>query len=1150
MDKRKVIILAIVLFLFIGLGTFVFAGGSEENENGQGNNTIETPDNNGGSGQDTPSGTEDDGETTGEGGQTTGNNGGNTTTAGGTNNEPGTPVQPGTPAEEPTTPSEPVEDNTKAELLAALQAIQEKIDTASDKDDIDSARTDRTEALVNAVEELNDSELNELLNEINEVLDDTTNPVLLVNGEEVENGTTIYVNEDATMTVNEDNLLTFTSNGADRTDNVLAGSWTAQGESTYNIVVTDKAFNQTTYTVVVDKTPIAVNHLYVLNNSHNTYDVDDSVRYKVIGNGQDLYVEYVLKEEFTSTPVIEIGGKEFEMTCNTASWDDSLYKCDAHITITDDMNLTNGEVIPFTITGVKDLAGNETVVTQDNVTITNKYGQVIYDNVAPVYNSLGLVNITHYREDSKGDNLFVANVGDVLRVMVRFDELLEVNPTVTLGGVTKEMHLDKAWADYSYWADIEITEDMDLSDGNIDFVISGYADAAGNVGEDLTSADIKNSTYTGVEFDTTAPSVRYPGQSSKVDHNDEYVTITVTEANGLSEVYYKWANINSYQNATNLVPEENITDNGDGTYSVKIPTVNGRNKLHIRALDNAGNEYKGYSSGQNYEFDLVAPEAEVSYNPESEFVQSVIVTITANEKITIDDTWTKVSDTVYTKEYTENVSEELVTITDLAGNTSEVTVTITNIDRTAPSVKYPGQSSKVDYNDKYVTITITEAHGLAKVYYKWANINSYQNATNLVPEENITNNGDGTYSVKIPTVNGRNKLHIRAIDNAGNEYKGYSSNQNYKFDLVAPEATVSYSPDMNTFTNQSVTVTITANEKITIDDTWTKVSDTEYTKEYTENVSEELVTITDSAGNTSAVTVTITNIDKTAPVIEGVESNKTYIGSFDFKITELNDYTITYGTGTSCGDITGTTYNPNDADYANLKNGIKWTTPLDKISICVTDAAGNSAFVGNISLKENTSQNVVSAMEQGGEVVLSEDITIDTSVGIVNGKELTVDLNGNDIEFAANKSFTVSGGTLNITGEGTIKESAPYFAPVLIKRNMTQGGNLTVNIGEDVTLEGWSGIFIDDNTAHKSMNTTVNFAGTINSVKDTTGAAGHGIYVNGNLKDTTNYPTINIMDGSSITSLGDGLYAAGYAEWNIYGGTIEAPGMAIGIKWY
>ena len=597
MDKRKVIILAIVLFLFIGLGTFVFAqSGSDENGNGQGNNTIEAPDNNGGdNGQDTPSGTEDDGET--EEGGNTGTD--NTITAGGNggeNEQPG--EEPNTP-NEPTTPENPDTpvDNTKAELLAALKAIQEKIDNADALDDIDSARVDRTDELVSAVEELDDAELNDLLDEINRVLDDstkplitpedldgsynnatvaitisddtatnytltlnsdpvenpnldelteegtytltvtdeafneititftidTTDPVLFVNDEEVENGATIYVNKKAEMTVDETNLESFTSNGADRTENVLNGSWTAANDGTYNIVVTDKAGNTTSYKVVVDKTPIEVNHLYVLNNSHNDYNVSDANRYKVIGNGQELYVEYVLKEEFTSTPVITIGGKEFEMTCGTASWDDSLYKCDAHITITEDMNLTNGEEIPFTITGVKDEAQNETIVTEKDVTVTDKYGKVIYDNAAPVYNSLGLVNITHYIEDSKGDNLFVANVGDTLRVMVRFDELLEVAPKVTLGGVTKEMHLDEEWADYSYWADIKITEDMDLSNDNIDFVISGYADAVGNVGKDLTSANIKNSPYTGVEFDTTAPDIKLNGLDTVyVKLNDEY----------------------------------------------------------------------------------------------------------------------------------------------------------------------------------------------------------------------------------------------------------------------------------------------------------------------------------------------------------------------------------------------------------------------------------------------------------------------------------------------------------------------------------------------------------------------------------------------------------------------------------------------------
>ena len=67
MDKRKGIILAIVLFLIIGLGTFVFAGGSDNNEKGQRNNTNETNKNNeNGQNVETPEGEE--GENEGEGG--------------------------------------------------------------------------------------------------------------------------------------------------------------------------------------------------------------------------------------------------------------------------------------------------------------------------------------------------------------------------------------------------------------------------------------------------------------------------------------------------------------------------------------------------------------------------------------------------------------------------------------------------------------------------------------------------------------------------------------------------------------------------------------------------------------------------------------------------------------------------------------------------------------------------------------------------------------------------------------------------------------------------------------------------------------------------------------------------------------------------
>lgn len=1302
MDKRKGIILAVVLFLLIGLGTFVFADEPNEdpgNNTGETDSPSDTTNNQNGSTtnpddesevQDDNSGTDDEGTTVNRRPASTNSEPIQVVIGGGTNSSPSTPStdnpssdngsnagegeeNPGEVTEEPDTTAPVITINGES-----YQGENNNIGYVNG-DIILSLAEDNLEVVVTKDgEELSfkdDMTLSSDGKYVITVTDEAGNvtsvefgidksaPVLLVNGNVAENGTTIYVNEDAKITVEEENLKSFITNGHDRTENILNGSWTASKESSYSIIVTDIVGNTTAYTIVVDKTPIVVNHLYVLNNTHNKINVSNDVKYKVIGNGQDLYVEYVLKERFDSTPVITVGEKEFEMTCNTASWDDSLYKCDTHITITDDMNLENGEVIPFTITGVKDKAGNETIVTEENVEVNEKYGQVIYDNEAPVYNQIGILNVDHLRN---GEDVTVANIGDEIRVLFHINEELATSPKMTIGESDEvyELVLNKDYdnfSKYTYVADIRITEDMNLADESLAYTIYGYADAAGNVGSTIrsTDEDLKvYDNYPGVNIDTTVPKITVTDPNKyQMEVNTPYV-----------EKGYSVTDNYDGDITDQVVITYQFQAKGTGTWNF-VDELNtsklGTYKVIYTATDSSGNTSKDTRVVEIV--DTTKPEVILNGKPE------VIIELGGTyteEGVTITDNSSEKLDAVLKIYYSENggagtwkeSSDNKVdtsvlgqykiwyTVIDSSGNTTQVTRIVKVVDTTMPTVEFPNTHGNDNYyNYEYIPIIVTEANELSEVYYTWNNTNNYVNATNKVDENLITDNGDGTYTVKIPTVNGKNRLHIKAIDVAGNTYTGYSKQGKYNIDKVPAEVTVTYEPE--TFTNNIITVTLTGNEKITIEDTsWTRASDTVYTKEFNENKIEE-VTVKDRAGNVKIVEVAVTTIDKdapvvkingssninvefgseytelgatmtdnvdttitnlqptkitlytlegsflgdvtktgvdtkvdgkyllyydytdeagnsslvdgnysldqkrwvivtdtTAPVIKGVESNKTYIGSFNFKITELNDYTITFGTGSSCDSILGTTYQPNDIDYANLGNGITWTTPLENISICVKDAAGNSAFVGNISLKDNTSQNVVSVMQQGGEVVLSEDVEIESSVRVVAGKKLTIDLNGNDISFASKQNFEVSGGTLNIIGEGTIKESAPYFAPVFVKRSLMQGSDLTVNIGEDVTLEGWSGIFIDDNDAHKSMNTIINFAGTINSVLDTGGAAGHGIYVNGEIKDTINYPIVNIMEGSSIKSLGDGLYAAGYAEWNIYGGTIEAPGMAIGIK--
>lgn len=561
---------------------------------------------------------------------------------------------------------------------------------------------------------------------------DNTDPVLYVNDEKVEAGETIYVNEDAKMTVDETNLESFTSNGNDRTESILKGSWTAQNDGPYNIVVTDKAGNETSYTIVRDTVKIEVNHLYVKNNTHEDYNVSEENRYKVIGNGQELYVEYVLKEEFTSTPILTIGGKEYKMTCDVASWNDELYKCDAHITITEDMKLENGEVIPFTITGVKDIAGNETIVTEENVTVTEKYGQVIYDNEKPIYNSLGLVNITHYIEDSKGDNLFVANVGDTLRVMISFDELLEVNPTVTLGGVTKEMHFDDAWADYSYWADIKITEDMNLTDGNIDFVISGYADAAGNVGVDLTSSNIKNSSYTGVKLDTTAPIVTFSSNGGSSYNTEFNVEVTIEEEN-LEEVYYVFTNAQTEEKVIrekfNKGDATEVTELTDNKFVATLKNANGNLYLWVKAVDKLGNV--SYTRTTNkFKIDTIAPVVNVEYSTTELTNGNIVVTLSANEPVMPVDAGTWNPNGAYasslSKSYPSN-ADQTIKVVDRAGNEVEVNIKITNIDKTIPYLEGLVNGTQalsvslkaVDDNFDYIQLTNTETGRVINESREW-----------------------------------------------------------------------------------------------------------------------------------------------------------------------------------------------------------------------------------------------------------------------------------------------------------------------------------------------------------------------------------------------------------------------------------------------
>ena len=165
-------------------------------------------------------------------------------------------------------------------------------------------------------------------------------------------------------------------------------------------------------------------------------------------------------------------------------------------------------------------------------------------------------------------------------------------------------------------------------------------------------------------------------------------------------------------------------------------------------------------------------------------------------------------------------------------------------------------------------------------------------------------------------------------------------------------------------------------------------------------------------------------------------------------------------------------------------------------------------------------------------------------IEVTEGVTLEIDLNGHSIS----RSITpicVNGGKLEVTGEGTITETEDNgYSAIMIygSTENTEEDYSYVKINEGVTLKGWAGIFINKNTQKTAYGVTVDFNGTIDVVNPDH-AAGNAFYINGTIQHSENAPVITIGPNAVIkakpTDEGTAIYAAGYTEMTINGGTFE-----------
>lgn len=1094
MDKKKIALIVVVLFLLIGLGSFVFAnpdqdndlegpgvsedGGSGDGEVIDGTEPTATPEE-----ENDDSATETDPITTyGNGGNGNGTGAGNNGTTGAGND--------GTTGGVGNTDMSQYNDARRI-----IEELENRVHSMQNKDDSNAAvdyrtDTDIIEMVNNLPEGTEKDELMNRLDAINKVLDDTTVPAITgINNNDV-------TKENVTINVTDDNDVTITAT-LDGEEIEFTTPLTEEGH--YVVTVTDKNFNTTTVEFTIDKTPIALDWLYVLNNSGTDY--------KVIGDGQKLYVELVFSEEFTSTPMIQIGNAEaVEMSCHWTNWqtEKQYFKCDATITIDGStMGLENGKEVPVKITNVLDAAENETVLTNKNITETEKYGHVIYDKQAPEYEQLGIVDHVEWQDEVARA---YAKLGDEVRIMIYFKELLAVNPTVKLGGkeftATHRPDSDQNGL-YAYYADIVLTKDMNLAEGIIPFEVYGYADATGNVGETLTETMVKNTQYESVTFDSILPVLE--GLTDGM-YTNQTISLKISDANWdhihVNQVGVK--EFDEYREWTGLLD--------DGIYK-------------LQAFDKAGNASEVITVTK----DSVAPSMKVGdtvYGPDTTEV------IYTNERFTADaiDELSGI-DKIYANGYERpriDVSGEssyTFTLVDKAGNESKFYVVI---DKTEPTItgvedgkQYLHEVTPVISDNNIDTITLNDE--------------SFVSGTTIT--------ADGKYTLKVTdkagnstTIEfriGRIKTSIELIEPDNMVYDGTAK----KFTARLVDE------DGNVIDSVNITpVYIDANG-----DKGDAINAGTYTVRAYFYQNDQYATA--YVSKNFVIEKATPTVEFTAPadmVYDGSAKQYTItvLGVNDVNITEDASMVVTYKKRPENVELN---YIPSEIGQYSLSVMVRESDNYKQVYDYINYEILPVATVDGIAYGDL--QEAINNAN-GKTVKLASDLNLNKQILVSNGNNVTLDLAGHNISFALKTNFKVSGGTLNVIGKGTIKEDKPYFSPITVygSTNSNAKNYSTVVIGKDVTLIGWSGLFIDYVSGNMAAGVNVEVNGTLQSVPDVDGYDGHGIYLQGLVKNKANYPIITVNQTAKVLSGGPGIYAAGYAQWNINGAYIEGESAGIAIK--
>lgn len=205
----------------------------------------------------------------------------------------------------------------------------------------------------------------------------------------------------------------------------------------------------------------------------------------------------------------------------------------------------------------------------------------------------------------------------------------------------------------------------------------------------------------------------------------------------------------------------------------------------------------------------------------------------------------------------------------------------------------------------------------------------------------------------------------------------------------------------------------------------------------------------------------------------------------------------------------------------------KVLNPADDINAIDVDGVGY----------ENLYDAFVALNGKGGTIHVNKscELPSDKKINLIDGKEYNLIINNGATVSLGRYILIKENTTLNVVGNGTLKEASPYFAPIVMI-NTDPEKHVDLFVGSGITLMGWTGIFADK----ASYNINIICAGTCVGQND--GASdGIGVYVNGVVKSGTLSFT-----GSTEGTVGSGMYIAGNFYVMISNATVV--GSSVGME--